>query len=391
MVNGFDTFLALKGIRYDDKKEFFDSLEETVSEILTSSEDTSEKLAIQKALIQTGCRIEDEKKFKFKPGHRNFIMNLMLEIDSTDTNHFFRNDPFSTKDFEFPLVQVKSVKDIKKELIESEEEDEEDFMCRNLDDFLQHSSSIKIEEDEQEIKVEPKVEATNNEIEIEEAVIAFEGEDNGEFSMEEYKTFDGGMTGSYFLQTPSKNISQDSNEEEKKNYSKPERMYNDEFIAKRMNPRKRRITTSKIYPNTDDGTRARFRDLVKQSMECILPRELYETVYNRTIEIEKENDTCWICTCPICKSNIKLAVNVENEGKYCNYKRSNFERHLRFKHCGVRKKRFTFSNFAVNNSPSFPIKSIPKVVLYPQPNSKPELEKISNKSCTDSGELEGLK
>lgn len=53
------------------------------------------------------------------------------------------------------------------------------------------------------------------------------------------------------------------------------------------------------------------------------------------IQVEKseESDYTWIVYCPICSNRIRLAVVYENLGRYCNYKRSNFERHLRFKHC----------------------------------------------------------
>lgn len=51
------------------------------------------------------------------------------------------------------------------------------------------------------------------------------------------------------------------------------------------------------------------------------------------VEKSDETDTTWIVFCPICNNRIRLAVVYENGGRYCNYKRSNFERHLRFKHC----------------------------------------------------------
>lgn len=417
-VNGFDSFLALKGIRYDDKKEFFESLEETVSEILTSSEDSTEMRAIQKAL-NGSC--SDFKKFKLKPGHRNFIMNLMIEIESTDSNHFFQNDPFNkinskddstpkVSDYEFPLVQIKSLKDIKTELNQSEDEDDH-FMYKSVVDDGDQPVTIKTEKPEEivtEILHEIQSQEMSTKIEPpdqseiiteEEAVIAFEGDDDeSEFSMEEYidalKSFDGDMTGSYILEIPSnvrfnRQKQKESNEVKKKSYSKPERMYNDEFMALKLNPRKRRITTSKLYPNTVEGIRARFRDLIKQSLNYILSREEYLKVHDKEIELIKESDTCWTCTCPICGNRIKLAIHYENNGRYCNYKRSNFERHLRFKHCGSKKKT---SNNYISNLPSLPTKETPKIVLYPQPsNSKPLPVKISDKSCTDSAELVGLK
>lgn len=68
-------------------------------------------------------------------------------------------------------------------------------------------------------------------------------------------------------------------------------------------------------------------------MECILPREKLIEVEGCELHVEKESDTSWAVYCPLCHSRIRLPVVHENGGRYCNYKRSNFERHLRFKHC----------------------------------------------------------
>lgn len=68
-------------------------------------------------------------------------------------------------------------------------------------------------------------------------------------------------------------------------------------------------------------------------MQCILPADKLSEVESAQIEVEKESETSWAVYCPICNSRIRLPVVFENGGRYCNYKRSNFERHLRFKHC----------------------------------------------------------
>lgn len=68
-------------------------------------------------------------------------------------------------------------------------------------------------------------------------------------------------------------------------------------------------------------------------MECILPRDKLSEVEGCELHVEKETETSWAVYCPLCHSRIRLPVVVENSGRYCNYKRSNFERHLRFKHC----------------------------------------------------------
>lgn len=68
-------------------------------------------------------------------------------------------------------------------------------------------------------------------------------------------------------------------------------------------------------------------------MECILPREKLAEVDGCDLLVEKESDASWAVYCPLCHSRIRLPVVQENGGRYWNYKRSNFERHLRFKHC----------------------------------------------------------
>lgn len=73
-------------------------------------------------------------------------------------------------------------------------------------------------------------------------------------------------------------------------------------------------------------------------MECILPSDKLAEVEDVEIEVEKEAESSWAVYCPLCQSRIRLPVVYENGGRYCNYKRSNFERHLRFKHCKSNKR-----------------------------------------------------
>ena len=68
-------------------------------------------------------------------------------------------------------------------------------------------------------------------------------------------------------------------------------------------------------------------------MQCILSQSQLNKVTDNTVVITKEMDTCYNVLCPLCSTKIKLSVVFENNGRYRNYKRSNFERHLRFKHC----------------------------------------------------------
>lgn len=124
---------------------------------------------------------------------------------------------------------------------------------------------------------------------------------------------------------------------------KPDQMYNEDFIAKSTNPRRRRVTINKSYPKTDEGTRERFVDLIRQSIECILPTSSLPQVEGKEIIVEKDSELSWAVYCPICQARIRLPVVFENSGRYCNYKRSNFERHLRFKHCKKGKEEIFFT------------------------------------------------
>lgn len=294
-VNGFDSYLALKGIRYDNKNEFFEMLERTVTETVTSEYESDEKSNMINSLVGYNA-----KNFKIKPGHRNLIMNLMLEIDRTDVNEFFKHRQQVVDDaFEIPLA--KSPSEIKFEIQDEDEDhqsiEEERFMYAHD----QHTTE-NIEKDE----------AAGSDMSME------------QFMLEEYLSDENIAIEVENYIMPKRHA--------KRNQPKPTQMYNEEFLAQKINPRRRRVTTARAYPNTDEGKTERFRDLMQQSMECILPKETFSMISHATIDIEKENDFRWNVTCPLCSVKIKLAIKLEKKGYY-NYKRSNFERHLRFKHC----------------------------------------------------------
>jgi hypothetical protein len=71
-------------------------------------------------------------------------------------------------------------------------------------------------------------------------------------------------------------------------------------------------------------------DLVKQSCEVIVPNSLLSQHDLDHIDIVKIHDNIWEVKCPMCTK--KLRLQLTQEGKYTNYKRSNFERHLRIVH-----------------------------------------------------------
>lgn len=95
-------------------------------------------------------------------------------------------------------------------------------------------------------------------------------------------------------------------------------------------PGRRRPKISKLYPDTEEGLIDRWADLVRQSCEVIIPQSLLSLHNLSQIEIQKIHENIWEVRCPMCTK--KLRLQLTHEGKYTNYKRSNFERHLRIVH-----------------------------------------------------------
>lgn len=114
-------------------------------------------------------------------------------------------------------------------------------------------------------------------------------------------------------------------------------MYNEEFLQSHNTlgrigtPGRRRPKISKTYPDTDQGMLERWSDLVRQSCEVIVPHEVLAAFELSHIDICKIGSNIWEVHCPLCTK--KLRLQLTHEGKYINFKRSNFERHLRIVHC----------------------------------------------------------
>lgn len=113
-------------------------------------------------------------------------------------------------------------------------------------------------------------------------------------------------------------------------------MYSDEFLQSQNSngrvgtPGRRRPKIQKNYPNTENGMLSRWIDLVRQSCQVIVPQSLLSKYDLSHIEISKISPNIWEVLCPICSKKIRLQLT--HEGKYLNFKRSNFERHLRIVH-----------------------------------------------------------
>lgn len=234
-INGFDSFLALKGFRYDEK-EFFASLEKTVKDFLDSDFENKEKLELTAALA---AQYQSASNFCVKPGHRSYIMNLMLEIEKTEISEFFQKT--AEEDKVSALQQISLI-------------DEESLML----------NSIEVPSEERPIiisRVEHGYSRDNEEQEVEVE----------EYEYEEYLSNDEssdhiGMIRIDYDSAASTSTTKPKQESRPGRTAKrrPQHMYNEEFMAKSVNPRRRRITSNKTYPNTDEGTRERFRDLLFQ-------------------------------------------------------------------------------------------------------------------------------
>lgn len=212
-ANEFNSFLALKGIRYDDKQEFFQSLEATMQEEGSAAAPKSEH--------------QNSRKIKLKPGHRNYIMNLMLEIEKTEVNEFFEkaqlrtSDPLTTSAKIELAAQEKEIDQVAKEPEHGYSRDEE---------VLEHSEYL----------IEYLTDDTM---------------DSSNATTFEHKAFYG---------TPTSQIRFKRNSESLSAKRRPDHMYNQEFLSQSMNPRRRRTGGVKTYPNTDEGTCERFKDLLHQ-------------------------------------------------------------------------------------------------------------------------------
>lgn len=120
-----------------------------------------------------------------------------------------------------------------------------------------------------------------------------------------------------------------------RNSKKPKHMYNEEYLQVHIKnsagtPSRRRPKLKKNYPETEDGMIERWADLVRQSCEVIIPHEMLSGFDLSNLQIDKIAPNVWEVQCPMCSKKVRLQLT--HEGKYINFKRSNFERHLRIVH-----------------------------------------------------------
>lgn len=236
-INGFNSFLALKGIRYDDKKEFFQSLETTVKDYCDSDDVSSEKSDL---LDELASQRQTIKNFKLRPGDRNCIMNLMLEIEKTEASDFFGR---SSELF----VQDQMTSPHKQNFALFHEQSPQKLIARRSDEknffVAQPDHGYSRDDDQQEQEYVLEEEYLTDDTMDSMGLIKIEYEDSP-------------------VNAPAKRKSTSSATHSAKR--RPDRMYNEEFMAKCVNPRRRRIALNKTYPATDEGTRERFADLIQQ-------------------------------------------------------------------------------------------------------------------------------
>lgn len=353
------------GIRWDDKKYFFEALEESVAS-LNDLDDSDE---LKKSFLQEiASNHQKVDNFKLKLGHKNLIINLCHELQKTNLEEFngkvvqipdlkrvhsdlvVRKQPEEhgySRETEnaqrrnaevtaTPLPQIISVQSAQHQQVqevpvsdqsdtiqyiyETEEEEEgSQFMDQEyLEELETYEEEPEIVE-YQEIQPED-IETDENGIYTSEQIIKSEA---GNFEQADCFEISGYESSSSLNRSGPKN-------------KKPKHMYTSEFLQTQMTqgrigtPGRRRPKIQKTYPDTEEGLLERWSDLVRQSCEVIVPTDLLSQHDLGHIEIFKLHDNIWEVKCPLCTKKLRLQLTFE--GKYTNYKRSNFERHLRIVH-----------------------------------------------------------
>lgn len=344
--NGFDSFLALRGINCDDKKEFFEGIEESVRNLQDFDENDKLRKIFEEILAANYQRINN---FRLKIGHKNLIINLCRELQSTTITDFNSNsiskesekfipqetDEETQIDEKFEpeppnLIEQPHLKEPQVEIHEAPEitGDDSEEMVQYIYESDGEGETIQFTEQDQDF-----LETYDQDNEVVEMVYEEVPHDETENDENLYMSEDAikSEDSSVFDLSNSKNHLNIRNR-----FKRPKHMYTEEFLATQKiqgrigTPGKRRPKLKKHYPDTEEGLIERWSDLVRQSLEVIVPQKLLEQFDLRNIEVIKTHELTWEVKCPMCSKKVKLQMTYE--GKYINYKRSNFERHLRVIH-----------------------------------------------------------
>ncbi|KAL7017458.1 hypothetical protein ACKWTF_010390 [Chironomus riparius] len=360
--NGFDTYLALKGIQWDDKQYFFEALEESITSLSDLDDGDHLKQSFQEELRANNQIME---KFRLKLGHKNLIINLCNELQKTQIDDF-NNATYAT-------IKIPDFKREQTELIVRQKQPGEEHGYSRDDNndeehLLESPQRKRIKYDSIGSKSELQEVAspeTNEQIQY---IYETEEDDGSQFIDQEYVDDEGEIVeyqeispedidhnnsiysaeqivkteaGSYEQCFEISDYEQHSpglmnRSMDMKSSKKPKHMYTEEFLQMQIGhgrvgtPGRRRPKIQKNYPDTEEGLMEKWKDLVRQSCEVIVPTDLLNRFDLEQIDIVKIQNNIWEVKCPMCTK--KLRLQLTHEGKYVNFKRSNFERHLRIVH-----------------------------------------------------------
>ncbi|CAO1422714.1 unnamed protein product [Diamesa hyperborea] len=325
-LNGFDSLLTLKGLHWEDKKQFFRELEETVTNLMYLDEENVNRKDFEEELLKSNQNLS---QFKLKLGHKNLVLNLCHLLTNITLDEFhqrrFNNQPSGSEPKAFKEEPANSPVFVKPEHGYSKKK-------VKAQEYVQ-----EIQEEEQEYEM---VEGYDEELlyeeveETEEALLTEIIED--EFQQEsdtEYIYSDSNEPAVKKQEYEYNNYTEDENYEPARKKQAVHIEYSEEsFVASKPKKSNRRPKLHKKYSDDDEGRLERWHDLVKQSLEVVLPKDLLDAQQIDAIFIQKLTENTWEVHCPMCLCDKKLKLQLTKEGKYTNYKRSNFERHLRIVH-----------------------------------------------------------
>lgn len=209
----------------------------TIREILHSDYETQEKSDLEAELIE---QHQTAGNFKLRPGHRNFIMNLMLEVENTDVREFFGRCYEDTSDMDEVKNNYEKEISISHPYSIAHRSPSKQIILSPVDHGYSRDDHEYILEEEEEYLMEDTMDSI------------------GIIKVGEVSQYESDNQISRRRKRKSSSMTQSSTRR------RPDHMYNEDFMAKCVNPRKRRVTLNKSYPRTDEGTRERFADLIQQ-------------------------------------------------------------------------------------------------------------------------------
>lgn len=261
--------MALKGIRYDDKQEFFQSLELTVIDVLNSDCETIEKIELE---VEVAAQYQNVENFRIKPGHKNYIMNLMLEIEKTDVAEFFERTHSIDEQQVDDAAAIQCVTPVKQE-----------YAFSQVSETITPSKLIIRTPDNKRMILN----------QVEHGYSRDDQEDEPEYVFEEEYLTDDTMDSMTLIKIDNEMLTLNDQSKLRSMVEvassssakrKPDHMYNEEFMAKCVNPRRRRVATNKFYPPTDEGTSERFVDLIRQVSDISKSKRFHNLNSNQFLE-----------------------------------------------------------------------------------------------------------